>query len=124
MTIAMKIATDREKGIALEIEMILGIIDGEVETETIEPGEMTPATDLEGAETILLTRDESLDGMIAGIVRRPRILTLDLERYDSNFPITTSSARLIIPYRLRKYQLPQPQPRRQMRRRKLNGLRN
>lgn len=124
MIIAMKIVTDHRKGIGLETETMHGIIDGEVETEIIEAGEMTPATDLGGAETILLTRDESLDGMIAGIVLRPRILTLGLERYDPEPTMTGSRVRLIHLYRPQRYQLPQPPRRRQMRRRKPNDLQN
>lgn len=47
-----------------------GTTDEEVETEMVEAGEMTPATAIGGAETILLTRDDTLDGMIAGIERQ------------------------------------------------------
>lgn len=53
----MRIAIDRAGGIGVdpEIEMMTGIIVGEVARENIEAGEMIPATGLGGGRTILLT---------------------------------------------------------------------
>lgn len=86
MTTATKTTTDHPNGNARAIADILetvtmtGIIGAEAGIETIEAGEMTPATDRAGAEMILLTPDESRDE-IAEIAQRLKTWTQDPERY-------------------------------------------
>lgn len=73
---------------------MIEIIGAGAGTETIEAGEMTPAIDREGAETILLTPGGSLDE-IAEIAQCLRTWTQNPERYVELLALGTVLVKLI-----------------------------
>jgi hypothetical protein len=99
MSTATKTTTDHPSesaraiaGVQETVTMI-EVIGAGAGTETIEAGEMTPAIDREGAETILLTPGGSL-GEIAEIVHCLKIWTQNPERYVWHLVLDTVAVRL------------------------------